>query len=766
MAERDGRRIESLALFLLLFSLSLLAWSGTFHSSDGLSMYTVADSLARYGQWDTEQIRWMGIQQGTFGPDGLLYSRKGFATSVAALPLVWLGLVLPDIGPAHAALLLTPLLHALTGLYLYHAAGRAVPGIRREGQLAVALLWAFASLALPYVKTFFSEPAVALAMTGALFHLLRFRDGGRLGDAAAAGGWLGFSFVTRSANAIVFPLYGLALLAYGYEARTAFLSQGSRWLLGRLRTRRRVAEWLWSEWTLARVLAFGLPILLALSLYLWYNWFRFGNPLVSGYIEGEEFTAIWWEGILGQTLSPGRGLLWYVPWLLLAFPGAARLWRQDRVLLGLTAGSVLLYILFYGKWYLWSGGFAWGPRFLVPIVPLLALLVAPLLGEGRRRGQMVALALLGLLGLAVNLVGVLWDFDLQQAALEASGLPLFAPESFFDPRYAQIPGLLRAGLAQPGSVDLAWMTGGFAERRLLALTVAIGLAGVGAGSWAWRKRGGGLLLLTGSVLVASSLWLLLGDLRAFQTPALQDALHFLPEPLPPSAQLWYDDPTVSEALMNQVKAAVPITGFNVGGKEMAPEEGTMARALAARARGPIFLVTDGPDRLNNGLDLVLLDHLFRLDSQQSGPYRVESYWQGPLSEPIGYDLRLSFPEGATMRLLAARVTPEVSRGEVLALELRWEVASPLPPDTQLFLQLYDEAGERVLQGDGPLLQGVRSAGALQPDETIVDRHALRLPPTLPPGAYTLHAGLYRIGDLARAATAEGQDEIVIPIAVR
>ena len=41
-------------------------------------------ALARRGAWDIDMIRWMGEQQGSFGPDGHLYSRKGIGTTLAA----------------------------------------------------------------------------------------------------------------------------------------------------------------------------------------------------------------------------------------------------------------------------------------------------------------------------------------------------------------------------------------------------------------------------------------------------------------------------------------------------------------------------------------------------------------------------------------------------------------------------------------------------------------------------------------------------------
>ena len=80
-----------LGLACLLFSVYLFTFSGRYHSSDEMSMLVATDSLARRGAWDIDLLRWMGEQQGTIGPDGHLYSRKGIGTTLAAFPLTWLG---------------------------------------------------------------------------------------------------------------------------------------------------------------------------------------------------------------------------------------------------------------------------------------------------------------------------------------------------------------------------------------------------------------------------------------------------------------------------------------------------------------------------------------------------------------------------------------------------------------------------------------------------------------------------------------------------
>jgi hypothetical protein len=82
------------------------------------------------------------------------------------------------------------------------------------------------------------------------------------------------------------------------------------------------------------------------------------------------------EGLPGLLLDQEFGLLAYAPALALALPGFAALWRRDRRV-AITAGAVILVaVLSAGAWPMWRGGFNPPGRFLVPILPLLAMAAA------------------------------------------------------------------------------------------------------------------------------------------------------------------------------------------------------------------------------------------------------------------------------------------------------------------------------------------------------------------------------------------------------
>ncbi|HEY5907143.1 MAG TPA: hypothetical protein VIZ31_03820, partial [Vicinamibacteria bacterium] len=108
------------------------------------------------------------------------------------------------------------------------------------------------------------------------------------------------------------------------------------------------------------------------------------------------------EGLPGLLLDQEFGLLVYAPVFVLAGAGIVALWRKDRRL-ALTAAVLVAFVLgTAGSWHMWRGGFNPPARFLVPIVPILALGVA----VAWTRGLSAPAALLAGWGLWLGAVGV------------------------------------------------------------------------------------------------------------------------------------------------------------------------------------------------------------------------------------------------------------------------------------------------------------------------------------------------------------------------
>jgi hypothetical protein len=131
-----------------------------------------------------------------------------------------------------------------------------------------------------------------------------------------------------------------------------------------------------------------------LLFYFLYNLLRFGNPLTFGHPWIFSLSALP-QGFAGLLFSPGRGILWYSPAVLLAILG----FRQARKTKPLEA--LLIAALFLGSLgphsglAYWHGGWSWGPRFLLPILPSLMALTGLL--EGKAAKALLYLSFLGFL---------------------------------------------------------------------------------------------------------------------------------------------------------------------------------------------------------------------------------------------------------------------------------------------------------------------------------------------------------------------------------
>jgi hypothetical protein len=131
-----------------------------------------------------------------------------------------------------------------------------------------------------------------------------------------------------------------------------------------------------------------VPVAAALAAY---NQFYFGSVFELGLgarramvLESTQGAGLWstppWEGAAGLLVSPARGLLVHSPFLVFAFWGAVRAWRDAtwRILRPLTV-AVLLLLLVPAGWFSWWGGWSFGYRLIVDTMPLLVLFLLPVL---------------------------------------------------------------------------------------------------------------------------------------------------------------------------------------------------------------------------------------------------------------------------------------------------------------------------------------------------------------------------------------------------
>ena len=114
---------------------------------------------------------------------------------------------------------------------------------------------------------------------------------------------------------------------------------------------------------------------LAGSFVMTLNWHRFGNILESGYGAAQSAFSFNYlqRDFLDYLISFDRGLFPYSPLLLLALLGFREFLKCDKKLFFLIVTISASLFLLTASWVGWKGGYCWGNRNIVPIVPLIAL---------------------------------------------------------------------------------------------------------------------------------------------------------------------------------------------------------------------------------------------------------------------------------------------------------------------------------------------------------------------------------------------------------
>ncbi len=369
-------RLTTLAIGLFFFSAYIFSLGTPFYSSDGQVMYETARAIALH---HTIAIPPSDLPQTIVGYDGRTYSKYDPGLPFLSAPIV---LATDELGKATlsdryalAALAVQLIPTAAMSIALagvFHIASHLYT-VRRA--LLVTFIGGFGTLAWPYARLYFAEAVLAACLTLAIVPIFDKISIRALMFSSCA---IGLAILTRASAIIYLPAF-VYLIWQNSE-----VDPPRRWFhLG----------------------LFGFGPFLALLGLAFHNYLRFHSLLTTGY-EGESFHPLPFDGIFGMLFSPGKSIFLYSPPLIMSVILWPRLRRKNPPLawaLILTAGTALI---FYGAWWAWHGGWVWGPRFLVPLVPLWCL---PLGMMPIPRKWASLLLVVCVLGVIVQILGTFTD---------------------------------------------------------------------------------------------------------------------------------------------------------------------------------------------------------------------------------------------------------------------------------------------------------------------------------------------------------------------
>ena len=441
-------RHTALWVFVLSLLVFVVSGGGRVVGSDEVSMLELSRGLIAGHVWVPEGATLKGLR-------GRDYTKNSAAQAVLALPLVAVseaaaraGRLDPQrtrLAVRFGASFFNAFVCALL-LAAFYSASRLMGASRRAALLATLML-GFATPLWVYSKSFMAEPLEALGLLLTLYGASMSggspRPRGMAPDRVAALG----AFIAISAKLSMLPLACGALVPY---------------LVAPRRT------WRWP----------ATGVVAALIGHACYNVARFGTPLETGYgaqATPAAYTTPLLVGLYGLLLSSGKGVAWFAPavWFV---PASVREWLREgrrgeglaaRLGMGTPRGRLSwgaltatgLALLLYARFQHWAGDGSYGPRYLVPLLPLLLLCMAPWLAPHRKaiprprlRLALVALAL----GILVQAGGVAIYFGAQmrEAGDYPYALPLehprFMSDSHFNPRFSPIAGHWRMLLRNVG----------------------------------------------------------------------------------------------------------------------------------------------------------------------------------------------------------------------------------------------------------------------------------------------------------------------------
>jgi 4-amino-4-deoxy-L-arabinose transferase-like glycosyltransferase len=427
-----GNHQVRLALAALVFGLAsfyLITMSGHTYSNDEECLYYVTEGLVE-GRGFTVAFQPFG----TRGQDGQFYSPFPPGQSIAAIPLYLVGKLAALAAPAELHPFITRLyvntfnIWITTLLCLLTAQTALLFGARLRTTIGLALLLGLTTMHWVYARTFLADPLTTLLTLLSFYAIARYAKGARAHWLVISGLAAGAALAVKPHAALVWPALGIyLLLTLGWPEQ--------RW------------QWPDRRWWMARYrqLTTGLVFWLVgwlppIALHMLYNTIIFGHPFTIGYSTigysldphgiVKIFQTPFYVGLYGMTLSSGEGIIFYAPIVVAGIVALREFGRSFRWAMWAILVALLIPLLFFSCYRYWYAGGTWGPRYMLLVLPLLALPLATWLETQSTdlRQRQVTVALLGLAGLLVQLIGLWTNFDTPHVAADETRL-FFVPSS-------------------------------------------------------------------------------------------------------------------------------------------------------------------------------------------------------------------------------------------------------------------------------------------------------------------------------------------------
>lgn len=764
----NKKLLLGLALWLILTGTYIFSYSGLPLSSDEYIIFDSTQSLVLNGT----MARTIGYNVvPSIQEDGTPWPQQKYEPLqvIIAAPLFWLGHQLPNIGRLHTVFTLNIFIMALAALSVYMIA------LQRGYRLAVAwwgaLIFGVATAAWPYSRWIFREPVMSLFVLWAFHFATQIHQ--RMEQHQS---------VWRQAL-----LAALAIVA-------AILTKQIGWLI--------LPAVLISLFPSRVVWRHALPaiVILVLILGTLISVVLFLQPDVE---EGRYSVTRWtdldtltWksvpESLLGYHVSPSRSLWLFSPILAVGWIGAVMLWRRGewRLVLG-PALALIVVSASYGvtrQSTVWNGGWGWGPRYMVPFLPVLMLWVLPVLEWLFHKPTMLKQysAWLAFIPLLMVSVGIQWlglgvPYTNYYTELQFN---LFDDPTRFDEwqkwadynwvwSESQIP--YHWHHFSGDQLKPAWT---IVEQEWLMPLLTLMMIVVGIGLCAWvifAKHGPSLnaalksaitsvVVLSPILPLGEGIYQLRDDERYISGQSdVFELINILNQEVQPDDIVLIERGEYSRLFMNYFKAdAVLMTlplplrgGYAPGEPEIRDDE--LYPALGPHAS---YALDWAPDHYRR-LWLVAASGPFITDAIRPAErlltiryFPIREYTVSQKARAILYDTvdvpnvpsvyRTNYIFGELLGLLGYDLPRGTTYqpGDVVPVSIVWSALQPMVTDYNVSVRISDATHLPVVQQDGLPIATFGHTSQWEIGRTLRDNHGLELPADLLPGEYYLEVTVY------------------------
>jgi hypothetical protein len=772
------------ALFCLLACVYFFVYSGRHSFNDELQMFDTTASIVDFGDAKYDLAMW--YVWGNYGRMGqnidelypLITSPIEPVLSASAVPLYWLASQTDRVGLLHTTFLFNILIGA--GACVLFCIYAIVLGYRDRVALIGALLLGTCTVLFPYTKTFLREPlALFFALLTALMAELAYQQSAirpKVAYGVVAIVFFVLGFLTKESNLMLLPMI------------LFFSIPKIKWDDKRLI---RLGDMLFILSIIAVLVMIYTPLMQTIIPVP----FMFSNYIISAeYIPTALHSYLFsLNGSLWGT-SPILFLVLIGGWWLIQKGQRRLLWGVWIGVLGMVVGHAITTERH------WFGGATLPPRFIIPLIPFVMLLILPVIDRLLHKPPRWLLLMTGILiliSLYWQSIHVAFDWRLYPKLLppESNQLTTWLPSlNMF--QYAR--PVLMTQLFDNTPLDFAWI-----RTQTLFIPIASVIIGIFASlALIYRRdKGWGLVMK----LIIPIVLMFIGGLATI----INDPAHFgNKRALHAVGQILAEQEVQGDILLLNDPVYVPFflnyrsfDDVRVVSVQSSPGE------RASYEQTPLVISDDVRDLLApNAPDLidalmVARPRLWVL--MDTSPFLgwairpveryLSQYYYFIREVPTGTDdATVRLLEYATTRAPNPQNPPEMmtnfvfdgqlrldgftlpngnrySQGGILPISLQWSMNNIIQHDYRVALFLVDETGFIYAQGaDSAPMGGFMPTNTFRLGDIVQDNRALRLPSALPIGEYQLWVRVYYFADdntLVNGILVDGDDIAVLPIAI-